>query len=267
MQALLKHRKETLQFTESTWESPMLLIFKGQTYANLEFWAFFLPELLSLGILREQSLVVYGKGDVSIPDKSCFMWGRFSQRFLAPTSAPLSQEGETRAPSSNQAPLNCDSLKIQWHNDTVGAILSWTSPPQQAWGRWVAGVNQRQLLQIECHLRNAKAWIKTLTTYREGSSGEQVIHSLNFISSLTCRKSSGFSEFHLPLEPHRNDGSESLGWKALWEQPPSVETFWEVTSFLSQDFFSFSTNFLNNHSLQNTFFKTKTCWNINATEK
>lgn len=131
---------------------------------------------------------------------------------------------------------------MQWHNYTVGAIFSWTSPPQQVWGRWVAGVNQRQLLQVECGLGNANAWIKRLITYREGSSGEQVIHFLKSISSVTWRKPSGFSEFHLPPEPHRNAGSESLGWKALWEwpcQPPSVDSsvrwhpFYHRTSFYS----------------------------------
>lgn len=48
VQALLKHRKETLQFTESTRESPTPLIFlKGRLMQTLSFEHFFIPAAFS----------------------------------------------------------------------------------------------------------------------------------------------------------------------------------------------------------------------------
>lgn len=96
VQALLKHRKETLQFTESTWESPTLLIFKGQTYANLEFWAFFfLPAAFSRNpSQRTKPCSIWER-------RCCHSWQKllYVRKILwDPTSAPLSQEGQSRAP-------------------------------------------------------------------------------------------------------------------------------------------------------------------------
>lgn len=242
--------------------------FKGQTYANLEFWAFFIPAAFSRTPSQRTK-------PCCARERRCIhSWQNLLYVRKIPSGISGSHLCSPLPGEANQGSQFQPSITKLWlPEDSVAQLHSGSySEPNISFSAGVreVRVTQSQVLQIECDLRNANAWTKRLLTYRKGRSAEQLIHFPKFISSMTWRKSSGFSEFHLPLEPQRKDGSESLGWKALWEQPcqpPSMDIsvrwhpFCHRTSFYSPWISSITTAF------RIHFFKTKMCLNINAIEK